>query len=338
MGSLYQALRRNLFLQPAGNAFQSYMQKQEEDQKRKELMQNLLSVGSNIDKGFEPRPSQEKSTMIDNSLSDPFLKNSSPMVREMQLDNISKEPDKKVDYEAGKKNALDEIYNYLTTSLGQGVDQNVVNQGLEALKLKTSKYDQPKTKNESFTLDQGDVRWGYDKDGKLVKLADNPKTEKQTEQLTNFSAQGYWDKSDPKNPKFIPNPKYRQSVVGGNEDDRKDYSSLLGDMDEGLAKVEQVLTPMKDGSYAIPKSDGTFTLVDYNSARAYAENLKNNYKQSAGTLITQQGLTGAVEIIREGIKKGKTLDEAIKKFKAANPDLDKEEERILKSYFQLFTQ
>lgn len=343
MGNIYKALMRNQYLAPVGDALRGYMQKLDEEEKRNAWMQNILAVSNKIDRGFSPQPmpNQEKTQMIENTVTDPFLQSGSPMVRQMQLNNIAKEPDKieKVDYESGKRNAVDQIYKYLINSLGKDIDPTLVNQGLAALQLKASKYDKPKGKKEDTrVIGEGGEIWDKDENGEWKKVAENPKTEKQTEQLTNFSAQGYWDKSDPKNPKFIANPKYRQSVVGGNEDDRKDHSSLLGEMDEGLGKVEQVLTPMKDGSYAIPKSDGTFTLVDYNSARAYAENLKNNYKQSAGTLITQQGLTGAVEIIREGIKKGKTLDEAIKKFKVANPDLDKEEERILKSYFKLFTQ
>lgn len=160
-------------------------------------------------------------------------------------------------------------------------------------------------------------------------------TPKQKQTNINFSARGYWDVSDPKNPKWIPNPEYRLSK----EDEQPDYSRLIGEVNEGIETIRNLNKTAQFEGDNVSFTDGSDQFnMTVQQFKAYKEKKKNPFKQPALQMINQQGLDNAVKDIRQLLKSEGSLDAALSKFIELNGDsFDDEDIRLLRDYFTLLT-
>ena len=123
-----------------------------------------------------------------------------------------------------------------------------------------------------------------------------------------------------------------------------DYGNLLGALNEGIKKVNTFVGTAKFNGDEVTYVDSKdFEVIsDLDTYKREKEKIKSSYLKPAIQLLNEQGLDNTVMDIREDLKAGATLDEALQKFEELNRDNPefkdrmKEDLRILRDYFTLF--
>lgn len=341
--SLRKAGRLSSFGKGLSDVLNSITQEDSLDQ----YLQLVNQKAGDIRGRFEGQPNPERQSMFESTFNDPFLMGRSGGDREFLLQNILNEPGKTPDPMANKK-ALGDIAEFVLSSLGKkGIDENLKQSsisGLDLLRqsLAPDKKAGPKLKGINPEYDVYD-----ETTGKLVKEGDQkPTTMKTGDKFKGISAKGYWevDNSDPANPqlKWIENEDYKPDPTG-KDDSYADFSKLIGEVGEGIGKINLIKTAKQDSKSKLFNVPDPFGLGNYELTQeelnTLKEQVKTIYSDKAITLVTQQGLQPAVEDMRLILKKeNNNINKAISKFKELNPDFTPDQIRILKDYFTLFLQ
>jgi hypothetical protein len=135
----------------------------------------------------------------------------------------------------------------------------------------------------------------------------------------------------------------------GENDDRKSYGKLLGVLNSGIKKIEGFKKkftqnngnyfPSPDLPYYKTRQDesGATQRIGYKNEeyRNFIESEKAEYLDEAIQLMNEQGLDDAVQNIMEGKDKAGSLTKAFDSFLKANPDINKEDKRLLTDYITL---
>lgn len=266
-------------------------------------------------------------------------------------------------YETSKKN----LYTFLDELAPKLLNRKLEDKDLARINILTelAKNQTQQLKPEEptlFDLGEGQTKYAYDKKtGKISVVASNPKNqttekierdEKGNYKIYNVEGQKYYKKLKTDSAGNIIGEELSRIPKEGEGKTTinmpGEYGKLLGELNKGIKKVEALKEKwIKKGDYYYPSPDMSeyyktdkegnqlgYTEKEY---QAIKEGLKGDYLDSAIQIINEQGLDNAVGIIRGGIQKGKNFDEVMKIFKQANPNLDKEDERILRDYFKLLS-
>jgi len=340
-----KSLRKAGRLSSFGKGLSDVLNSITQEDSQEKYMELVNQVANKMKGRFEGQPNPERQSMSESTFEDPFLTSRSGMSRDLMLKNIMNEPEKTPDPMANKK-ALGDIAEFVLSSLGKkGVDENIKQSAISGLDLfrQSLAPDKKQTKLKGINPEY-DV---YDETtGKLVKEGDQKTAGmKPGDKFKGISAKGYWevDNSDPANPQLVwkDNPDYKPDPTG--KDSYADFSKLIGEVGEGIGKINLIKTAKQDAKSKLYSVPDPFGLGNYELTQeelnTLKEQVKTIYSDKAITLTTQQGLQPAVEDIRKLLKKeNNNLDKAMKKFSEFNPDVTPDQIRILKDYFTLFLQ
>lgn len=324
-----KSLRKSGRLSSFAQGLSSVLNSLSQDDSLEQYLQQVDSVRSKIGKRFTSDPYADRTTEVDEN--------------EMSFDILGDiGANQTGDYAGANQKSLGDIADFVMKSLGSKVDQNVKSSALSGLDLFRQSMTPPQKKPGEIKA----VNPEYDvyQDGKMIKAGDKKSGPKK--EFKGISAKGYWevDNSDPANPqlKWIENEDYKADPTG-KDDSYADFSRLIGEVGEGIGKINLIKTAKQNEKSKLFQVPDPFGLGNYELTQeelnTLKEQVKTIYSDKAITLVTQQGLQPAVEDIRAILKKeNNDINKAITKFKELNPDFTPDQIRILKDYFTLFLQ
>lgn len=345
MSGFAQAVRRSNRLEPFKKGLENFVNNLQQESALDEFLKGVSGTKNKIGSRFEMQPNAEKQSMIETTEDDPFLQFGNQFRRSSALNNLNLTPDTVNDPQANQK-AIGDIAEFVMQELGKrkNLPEGTYEDALQGLDLfRQSKVPGEKKRNLE-KLSEGQILIDTDTGKEISK---NPKTDKGKAKEFGFSAKGYWQAQDDGSFKFIANPDYKPSYVGGKEDELPDYSKQLGELNEAISKIKMMKMAKQDPStklykVADPNSLGQYDLTGEELTTA-KEQVKKQYSNVPITMITQQGLQNAVGDIKKilskqgnGVPTLDNLEEALQQFKKINPNYTDDDIRLLNDYFTFF--
>jgi len=346
-----KSLRKAGHLQMAGSGLESigdYLDKMRKAEEQKQFINNIIGAYDKWKQGQQRAEEEGLRLKEGGKVSNPFSPTTIP-----ETQTKTKSPEER--YKEAESNFAGFISEIAPMIMNPNIDQQQIERTNVLSVLARNQVERLKPKKSVITERDPFKRYistdEYGNEKVIQEAGEKPKLYDVEGNMKNPKTGTYWSYDKQKGNYFDTGVPYDKNEGRGSTtiNMSPSYGDLIGKVNKGIKDIKSERAgwtndgkgnwypPLGSKYYKTGKDGGDlgYTKQEHD---AIMENMKSEYIAPAIQLVNEQGLDNAVEIIQGGINKGKSFNEVIIEFKKSNPDLDKEDERILRDYFNLLAQ